>query len=162
MPINSYEQYMTPETGKGKLASYHDEHAETFGAGADIPWGLALKQSPDDPDKVLKYDGAAGSAFVGVAVANHFAGEYRVDDVSTGEITGTAYPTGQPVTVLRRGIIWVEVLEDVIRGKQAVVDNETGDFRQKGSATATVSDTVGVFRTTAQAGNLAQLEINLP
>lgn len=162
MPILSYEQYMTPETGKGKLASYHDEHAETFGAGSDIPWGLALKQSPDDPDKVLKYDGADGSSFVGVAIANHFAGEYRVNEVSTDPITGTFYATGQPVSVLRRGIIWVEVLEDVVRGKQAVVDNATGNFRQEGSATTEVSEAIGVFKTTAQSGNLAQLEINLP
>lgn len=162
MPINSYEQYMTPETGKGKLASYHDEHAETYSASENILWGLAVQSNASDPDKVDVYDGTVTDGFVGVALANHFAGEYRVEDVSTDPITGTAYAAGQPISVLRRGIIWVEVLEDVIRGKQAVVDNETGNFRQKGSATATVSDTVGVFRTTAQAGNLAQLEINLP
>lgn len=162
MPIFSYEQYMAQETGKGKLASYHDEHAETYSASEDIAWGLAVQNNAADPDKIDVYDGTVANGFVGVAIANHFAGEYRVNDVSTDPITGTSYVAGQPVSTLRRGIIWVEVLEDVIKGKQAVVDNTTGNFRQKGSATATVSDAIGVFKTSAQAGNLAQLEINLP
>ncbi|MFT8928521.1 MAG: hypothetical protein ABF969_04210 [Sporolactobacillus sp.] len=162
MPIMSYEQYMVPETGKGKLASYHDEHAETYCASEDILWGLAVQENAADPDKVDVYDGTAADGFVGIALANHFAGEYRVDDVSTDPITGTAYAAGQPVSVLRRGIVWIEVAEDVIKGKQAVIDNATGNFRQKGSATSAVSDVVGVFKTSAQSGNLAQVEINLP
>jgi len=66
------------------------------------------------------------------------------------------------VSFLRRGRIWVEVVEDVTKGNQAVADNATGDFRPSSTATTGISGVVGVFKTSAVAGDLAQLEINLP
>ncbi|UZH06391.1 structural cement protein Gp24 [Heyndrickxia coagulans] len=157
MPILSYEQYMPEELGKGKVASYHDHRADTEAAGAPIDWGVAVQRKADDPEHIVTYDGTG--KFIGVAIANIYA-ETRLPDISQG-VDGH-YEQYDVVPVLRRGIVFVEVLEDVIKGDEAVIDNATGNFRPKGTATTAVSASVGVFKTSASAGNLAQLEVNLP
>ena len=69
------------------------------------------------------------------------------------------------VPILRKGAIWVKVDEDVLAGENAKALS-TGNF---GKATissdpaTTPSDTViGTFKTSASAGSLAVLQINLP
>lgn len=157
MPIMNYDQYMDEVLGKGKIALYPDHRADTGAAAAPIEWGVALQYNPANPNQVKTYDGSG--KFIGVAIANHYA-ETRLSDVSN-DVDGT-YAAGDAVSILRRGVIWVEVLEDVMKGEEAVIDNATGNFRPSDTTTTGVSDVVGVFKTSAAAGGLAQLEINLP
>lgn len=157
MPITNYSQYMDPVTGKGKLALYPDYRSDTEAAAGHIDWGVAV-QLASDTETVQTYNGEG--RFQGVAMANHFA-EYLVSNMSTDEVDGY-YRQGEPVSVMKKGVIWVEVLEDVAKGQNAVADNASGNFRAEGSAIEAVSGVVGVFRTSAQADGFAQLEINLP
>jgi hypothetical protein len=157
MPIMDYREYMTPELGKGKIASYHEGHADTGAAGADIQWGLAVQLSASNPNQVIPYDGTGN--FQGVAMANHYA-ETRLSDVS--QFIDGHYVANDAVSYMRRGIIFVEVEEDVIKGDNAVIDKTTANFRPATTTVTTVSGVIGSFKSSAPAGNLAELEINLP
>lgn len=156
--ITQYDQYMQEPIGKGRVASYHDHRADTGAAVAALAWGRAVQYNSSNPNQVETYNGAAGDV-VGIAISDEVT-EYRVQNISD-EIVGQ-YEKNDPVSFLRRGKIWVEVLEDVTKGDKAVADNATGDFRPSGTATTDVSAVVGAFKTSAVTGDLAQVEINLP
>lgn len=151
MPITNYEQYMSPDLGRGRVASYQDHRGDTGSATGKIEWGKAVQYNAQNPNKVETYDGSGD--FVGIAIANHYSDDY--DSVG-------AYEANDAVSFLRRGIIVVEVLEDVLKGEKAVIDNATGKFRPSDTATPGKSGVIGVFKSTASANGLAQVEINLP
>lgn len=157
MPITDYREYMAEELGKGKVASYHDFRADSGAAAEDIDWGVAVQYNAVNPNKVEVYDGTG--KFKGIAIANHYA-EYRLASVAD-DVDGH-YVTNDAVSFLRRGAIFVEVLEDVIKGEDAVIDNATGNFRPSDTVTVEKSAVIGVFKTSASANGLAQVEINLP
>lgn len=154
--ITNYDQYMQEPTGKGRVALYPEHRADTLAAGGIIEWGTAVQYDATNKNKGVVYN---GGKFVGVAIANHYA-DYRVDNINDA-LVGQYVPK-DAVSVLRKGVIWVEVLEDVEKGDAAVADNATGNFRPGGSDEETVSGVIGEFKTSAVAGGLAQLEINLP
>ncbi|WP_240415019.1 structural cement protein Gp24 [Paenibacillus periandrae] len=153
MPISSYPQYMSEVGGKGTLALYPEHHADTVAASATIPWGKAVQYTATNKNKGEVYAGTR--KVIGVAMANHYA-EYRTT-TTVGE-----YVVGDAVSALRKGCIWVEVLEDVVKGDLAVADNTTGNFRPSTTGTATISAIVGEFKSSALANGLAILELNLP
>jgi len=159
MSITNYSEYMIESTGKGRVAQYPDQRADTLAANETIGWGRAVQYAAANKNRADLYDGASGAKVVGVAIANHFA-EYRSSNVNN-PITGE-YVANDAVSVLRKGLIWVEVLEDVVRGDQAVADNATGDFRPSQTATAGKSAVIGEFKSSASTGGLALLEINMP
>lgn len=152
MPITSYEKYMSEAKAKGKLANYQDYSAETKGAAAAIAYGIAV-QLGGDRETVVPF---AGGTFEGVALAQE-----PHDWVNNAN--DQSYPVNSPVAVVTKGVLWVEVEEDVLTGDTPVVDNTTGNFRPSTTATATVTALPSAkFRSSAAAGGLAQLEINLP
>lgn len=157
MPITDYREYMAEELGKGKIATLNDYIAESGAAAENIDWGVAVQYNAANPNRIETYKGTG--RFAGIAVANHYA-EYRLASVAD-DIDGH-YVANDAVSYLRRGIIFVEVLEDVIKGEDAVIDNATGNFRPSDTATIEKSAVVGVFKTSASANGLAQVEINLP
>lgn len=158
MPITNYSEYMSAPTGKGRVGQYQDQRADTLAANEAIGWGRAVQYAANK-NKADLYDGVAGAKVIGVAIANHYA-EYRSSDVNN-PLVGE-YVANEAVSVLRRGLIWVEVLEDVVKGDQAVADNATGDFRPSQTVTGGKSAVIGEFKTSAVAGGLALLEINMP
>jgi hypothetical protein len=151
--INTYGQYMEPTLGKGRIAEYPDHQADSLAAAETIEWGKGVSYDPANPNRAVTFDGTG--KFVGVAVANHYAVNYAPDQPG-------AYAQFDAISVLRKGRIYVEVLEDVTKGEAAVVDNTTGDFRPGDTATTTISAPVGQFKSSAAAGSYAILEINLP
>lgn len=153
MTIPVGQEYMSSNLGLGKIASYQSHQADTLAAAGDINFGAAVQIASDDPDKGKAYDGSGD--FYGIAIAKHFVPSFEGDKIGK-------YEQYDAVPVLRQGIITVKVEEDVIKGEQAVIDKTTANFRPKGTSTSTVSDVVGVFKTSASGGGLAQLEINLP
>ncbi|MFB6475766.1 hypothetical protein ACFCW7_23180 [Paenibacillus glucanolyticus] len=157
MPITNYDQYMPEVSGKGRIAQYPEQRADTLAAAGAIGWGRAVQYAATNKNRGEVYNGSR--KVVGIAIANHYA-EYRSSNINNS-ITGE-YVANDAVSVLRKGIIWVEVLEDVEKGEPAVADNATGDFRPSDTSTTDKSDVVGVFKSSASAGGLAQLEINLP
>ncbi len=158
MPITNYGQYMDEFPGKGKVATIAEHRADSAAAAAAIEWGLAVQYNATNKEQVEPYDGTG--SFAGVALANHYD-VYRQNTLSGADPEG-AYAQYDAVSVFRKGTIWVQVLEDVEKGEAAVVDDTTANFRPGGTATTTVSEAVGVFKTSAAANGYAQLEINLP
>ncbi|MFC2948541.1 structural cement protein Gp24 [Virgibacillus sediminis] len=152
MPITSYEKYMSEAKSKGKLANYQDYSAITKGAAADVAYGIAV-QLGTDPETVVPF---AGSTPEGIALARE-----QHDWITNAD--DQFYPVNKPVAVVTKGVIWVEVEEDVLSGDTPVVDNATGNFRPSSTATTEVTEMPSAkFRSAAAAGDLAQLEINLP
>ncbi|MFX3616231.1 MAG: hypothetical protein ACE3JK_01705 [Sporolactobacillus sp.] len=148
---------MDPELGLGRVAAMHGIRTESAAAAAAINWGAALQLNADDPNKIEPF--AGGKPFYGIAIESMF-GEFRETDVS--EFPTANYVAQDAVSILRRGRIWVLVLEDVIRGQGAKVDNVTANFRPETTVVAEVSTVVGVFKNNALANHLAEVEINLP
>lgn len=157
MPILDYREYMDPELGLGRVAAMHGIRTESAAAAGDISWGAALQLNADDPNKVEPY--AGGKPFYGIAIESMF-GEFRETDVS--QFPDVHYVAQDAVSILRRGRIWVLVLEDVTKGQGAKVDNATANFRPETTAVVEVSAVVGVFKGNALANHLAEVEINLP
>lgn len=158
MPIMDYGEYMSSELGLGRTAAIHGLRTESAPAAGNINWGAAVQRDTTNANKIAQYDGTG--ALYGVAIASMF-GEFRETDVSNFP-DNIGYVVNDAVSILRRGRIFVLVLEDVQIGQQAVADKTTGNFRPSGTATSTVSGVIGEFKTTTAAGHLAELEINLP
>ncbi|MEK4883471.1 hypothetical protein NST81_01900 [Bacillus sp. FSL W8-0223] len=153
MTIPVGQEYMSPVLGLGKIASYQNYKADTLAASSDINFGAAVQMVSDNPEQCKAYDGSG--EFYGVAIAKHFVPSFEGDKVGK-------YSQFEAVSVLRQGIITVKVEEDVIKGEKAVIDKATANFRPSGTSTTEVSGVVGIFKTSASGGGLAQLEINLP
>ncbi|AKG05529.1 hypothetical protein AAV35_012720 [Salimicrobium jeotgali] len=152
MPITNYGKYLPEATGKGKLANFQDYSANTKAAAEVIPYGVAV-QLGTDPETAVPF---AGGSFEGVALAQ------EVHDW-VNQADDQKYKTQTPVAVVTKGVIWVEVIEDVVASDKPVVDNTTGNFRPDSTATTEVTALPSArFRSSAAAGDLAQLEINLP
>lgn len=150
MPIPIGQQYMNPEVGLGKIASYQDVQADSALVGEELPFGAPVEFS----DGVAKKLTASGD-FYGITIAKEYVPELF------GDKDGK-YDEKEMVPVLRRGTICVQVAEDVVSGEKAVVDTTKGQFVPSDSTSTTISAVVGVFKTTAQAEGLAHVEINLP
>ena len=156
MTIPYPEKYMKPELGIGKLANYQGVQADSLVVGVGgLGFGVGV-QATEDVATTYK-DGQ----FYGISYAKNYVEEIPYGDV---EKVGK-YKEHEMVPILRKGAIWVKVDEDVLAGENAKALS-TGNF---GKATissdpaTTPSDTViGTFKTTASAGNLAVLQINLP
>ncbi|MCU2207832.1 structural cement protein Gp24 [Enterococcus faecalis] len=156
MTIPYPEKYMKPELGVGKLANYQDVQADSLVVGAGgLGFGVGVQVKEDVA--TTYQDGQ----FYGVTYAKNYVEEIPFGDVEKVGI----YKEHEMVPILRKGSIWVKVNEDVLAGENAKVVAEGGFAKATISAdpTATPSDTViGTFKTTASAGGLAILQINLP
>ncbi|KZE64972.1 hypothetical protein AWM68_20890 [Fictibacillus phosphorivorans] len=153
MSITTYDKYMPEAGGPGKLANYQDYSADTKAAGELIPFGSPV-QLDVTGEKVTPVK-AAGAPY-GIALAQ------EVHDWVTNA-NDLLYPLNAPVAVVRKGVIWVEVAEDVITGKTAKVNPANNKFYPGDTATAgTITFPSATFKSKASAGSLAQLEINLP
>ena len=152
MSITDYNKYLPEAESKGKLATFQDYSAATKAAAEEIPYGVAVQLGTDEQVNICN-----GSTPVGVALAQ------KIRDWVDPNADDQKYKTNDPVAVVRKGVIWVKAVEDVTAGDSAKVDNVTGDFRPSDTATTeSVAFPSSAFKTSAVAGELAQLEINLP
>lgn len=146
MPIQRPQEYMPSQLGLGKVAGYQPTHADTVVAGEVINFGQA----------VTVKDGAgvpatASDPVYGIVLAKNYLPDFTADSHATG---GT-YAKGEPVPVLRQGVVSVLASVDVTQYANAAVD-ANGDF-----AIATDAG-IGVFQNDASAGENVNVEINLP
>ncbi|MEH7214774.1 hypothetical protein V7079_22715 [Priestia megaterium] len=153
MAITSYDKYMPAAGGKGKLANYQDYSADTKAAAEDIPYGVAV-QLGTDGETITRVK--AGGKPYGVSLAQEINDwVLKADDQK--------YLRYDPVAAVRKGVIWVQVDEDVVIGDGVVVDPTTSNFRPADTATSgVIAFPSAAFKSSAQAGGLVQLEINLP
>lgn len=128
----------------------------SFTEEAKIPFGYAVGSYAALADgQCAKITTASGLTIVGIAVRSlqvESSFPYDPDEVS-------GYGATSPINVLRKGRIWVPVLAAVVRNTQAYVVSATGQFTTNGSGTAVPGS---VYLTSAAAGGVAQVEVNLP
>lgn len=141
---------MSPAGGPGKLANYQDYSADTYAAKEVIPYGTAVQLNVDGtgitPLKV-------GGTPIGVALARD------IHDYTTNA-DDQKYLVDQPVAVVKRGNIFVTAGGDITNGAAVKVDPATGKFVATGETAIAFSS--AVFRSSATADSLVQIEINLP
>jgi len=134
---------------------YDIENHRTVSAAAEgaIPLGFALVAGTD-PEKQVTLPGVPGQPFRGISI-----GTWDQEQVAgVGQYRDT-----EAVNVMKQGLIWVEVNGNVLIDQSAFFVN-TGVDAGKFRADATDAEAVptGVFRSSANSGELALLEINLP
>ena len=152
MTIQIGQEYMKPEGGIGKLANYQDTQADTAAVGTtSVKFGQAVQVDEDVAGPLT-----AGGNLFGVAIAKDYVAE-----ITAGAKTGT-YKQYEALPVLRKGTIWVEVDEDVKSGQAALANTATGNFLPGTTAIETKTEKIGSFQSTAIAGDVAMLQINLP
>ncbi|EEK8766724.1 hypothetical protein G9477_001807 [Listeria monocytogenes] len=149
MSIPTGQEYMMPELGLGKIASYQRSQVDSAAVKKDINFGQAVQVIDDEASPLTTGD------FYGVAVAKNYVDEYT--DNKAG-----VYKPSEAVPVLRQGTITVIVDEDVKSGEKAVVNTATSNFLPSTTAKTTKTEVIGVFKSTTSSDGLAKLEINLP
>ncbi|EMS6209708.1 hypothetical protein WII02_000038 [Listeria monocytogenes] len=149
MSIPTGQEYMMPELGLGKIASYQRSQVDSAAVKENIRFGQAVQVLDDEASPL-----STGN-FYGVAVAKNDVPEYSSKKEGI-------YKPSEAVPVLRQGTITVIVDEDVKSGEKAVVNTATANFLPSTTALTTKTDAVGVFKSTTAADGLAKLEINLP
>ncbi|ECC2279213.1 hypothetical protein FOK23_11075 [Listeria monocytogenes] len=149
MSIPTGQEYMMPELGLGKIASYQRSQVDSAAVKKDINFGQAVQVIDDEASPLTTGD------FYGVAVAKNYVDEYTDDKAGV-------YKPSEAVPVLRQGTITVIVDEDVKSGEKAVVNTATSNFLPSTTAKTTKTEVMGVFKSTTSRDGLAKLEINLP
>ncbi|AKG88295.1 hypothetical protein AF226_15035 [Listeria monocytogenes] len=149
MSIPTGQEYMMPELGLGKIASYQRSQVDSAAVKKDINFGQAVQVIDEEASPLTTGD------FYGVAVAKNYVDEYTDDKAGV-------YKPSEAVPVLRQGTITVIVDEDVKSGEKAVVNTATSNFLPSTTAKTTKTEVVGVFKSTTSKDGLAKLEINLP
>lgn len=148
----------------GQKAGLDFDHVESFAAEGAVFFGAGVVAGTD-PEKQVEVAGSDTDSFVGISVFTHRQ-EQGFDQSASGgaqSSTGAEYRDGDAVNVLRRGRVYVEVTAEVEAGDAAFVDVETSGEEGKFTDVSTNNlATGGVFRTGADVGELAIVEINLP
>lgn len=150
----TYEQNIN-DSHIGQLEGTRPYVMESYAAEGTVEFGRAV-MAGTDVDKQVKIPTSAGQLFRGVSVST-WATE---QNPNTGD--GTYYAKDS-VNVLRRGVVWVEVLDAVSTDEAAYFYTANGKFTSTNPQDNTVDQVpTGIFRSSADAGGLAKLEINLP
>lgn len=141
---------------EGMTEGTRSDIIESYAAEGVVNFGVALVAGTD-VDTQVKGPAAAGSLFRGISIST-WALEQAGDD--------GFYADTSSVNVMRRGVVWVEVVDDVVTDDSAffVTNGANAGLFTSTSTEDTDTDIVptGIFRTSAAAGELAKLEINLP
>ena len=117
-----------------------DVKSRTVEDAAGIAFGLAVAQGANN--KGVRAVKTGDTKFVGITA---------LDLSSRDDAKFLQYESAQ---ILKKGVIWVEVTEDVKAGDDAAVDLATGKFNKSGAKYPNAR-----FETSAVAGKLAQVEL---
>lgn len=148
MAITEYGKYMPIAGSPGQLANYQEYAADSYPAKEIIPYGAAVQLSADGTGVIpVKTEGSP----IGIALSR------GIHDYTTNA-DDQKYLVGQPVTVVKRGNIFVVAGGDVVNGTAVQVDADTSKF----VASAGIPFAQAVFRSNATVDTLVQIEINLP
>jgi len=130
-------------------------------AAVAINPGLFVCQGATDGVCKLPTSSAEVAKGIGIARSN------IARDPNFPSASGT-YPIGDTVSVIRKGRVWVTVEEAVTPFDPVYVRYDTGTGSQKGAFRASADSSTAAlvtgakYRTTAGAGALVLVEINLP
>ena len=117
-----------------------DIKSRTVEDAAGIAFGLAVAQGAND--KGIRAVKAGDTKFVGITA---------LDLSSRDDAKFVQYESAR---ILKKGVIWVEVTEDVKAGDDVAVDLATGKFNKSGAKYPNAR-----FETSGVAGGLAQIEL---
>ena len=132
-----------PDVGvAGSIATTEnrDIKSRTVEDAAGIAFGLAVAQGVND--KGIRAVKTGDTKFVGITA---------LDLSSRDDAKFVQYESAR---ILKKGVIWVEVTEDVKAGDDVAVDLATGKFNKAGAKYPNAR-----FETSAVAGGLAQVEL---
>ena len=132
-----------PDVGvAGSIATTEnrDIKSRTVEDAAGIAFGLAVAQGAND--KGIRAVKTGDTKFVGITA---------LDLSSRDDSKFLQYESAQ---ILKKGVIWVEVTEDVKAGDDVAVDLTTGKFNKSGAKYPNAR-----FETSGVAGGLAQVEL---
>lgn len=138
-----------------------------------MPFGavVAFKTSSPPSDFAAILPAANNSKLMGIVVQEHdYERTYTLPDGTTaGQLDGTGLTVGTPMTLLRRGCIWVTVQQNVAPGDRLwvsfqanVVFTAAGQCGNADESSNTVigAHQIGQFMSTATAGNVARLRVD--
>ena len=132
-----------PDVGvAGSIATTEnsDIKSRTVEDAAGIAFGLAVAQGAND--KGIRAVKTGDTKFVGITA---------LDLSSRDDAKFVQYESAR---ILKKGVIWVEVTEDVKAGDDVAVDLATGKFNKSGAKYPNAR-----FETSGVAGGLAQVEL---
>ena len=132
-----------PDVGvAGSIATTEnrDIKSRTVEDAAGIAFGLAVAQGAND--KGIRAVKTGDTKFVGITA---------LDLSSRDDAKFVQY---ESACILKKGVIWVEVTEDVKAGDDVAVDLATGKFNKSGAKYPNAR-----FETSGVAGGLAQVEL---
>lgn len=132
-----------PDVGvAGSIATTEnrDIKSRTVEDAAGIAFGLAVAQGAND--KGIRAVKAGDTKFVGITAL----------DLSSRD--DSKFLQYESARILKKGVIWVEVTEDVKAGDDVAVDLATGKFNKAGAKYPNAR-----FETSGVAGGLAQVEL---
>ena len=160
---NGYE-FTLDKAQAGQKAGLDFDHVESFAAEGAVPFGRGVIHGTN-PEKQVAVPADALGTFAGVSVFTHSREQTLNQDASMGEqfSGGAQYRDKDTVSTLRKGRIYVLVTAAVEAGEDAYVDVLTEG--EEGKFTNVDVDnlaTGGVFRSAADEGELAIVEVNLP
>ena len=153
----------------GQKAGLDFDHVESFAAEGAVAFGHGVVAGTDAAKQVAVAS-ADTETFMGVSLFTHKQAQGIDMSASMGDqfSTGAEYRDKDTVNVLRRGRVYVEVTAEVDAGDDAYVDVTSDGEEGKFTDAADDGDgndnlaTGGVFRSGADVGELAIVEINLP
>lgn len=132
-----------PDVGvAGSIATTEnrDIKSRTVEDAAGIAFGLAVAQGAND--KGIRAVKTGDTKFVGITAL----------DLSSRD--DSKFLQYESARILKKGVIWVEVTEDVKAGDDVAVDLATGKFNKAGAKYPNAR-----FETSGVAGGLAQVEL---
>lgn len=132
-----------PDVGvAGSIATTEnrDIKSRTVEDAAGIAFGLAVAQGAND--KGIRAVKAGDTKFVGITAL----------DISSRD--DGKFLQCESARILKKGVIWVEVTENVKAGDDVAVDLATGKFNKSGAKYPNAR-----FETSGVAGGLAQVEL---
>lgn len=139
--------YMDGQLGAGTVATLEDSNVNTVTAGGPIGFGTAVTISNG---KAVQ---AAGAPIYGIALKRTYL---NADHFYQEDIDNDKWAEGEVLGVLRDGTIAVSVSADVDEQESATVD-ANGQFKPAGTS----DSVVGVFLSSANAGETAQLQTRI-
>ncbi len=141
-------QYQDMDTAfAGLKGDIRNDTVESYAASEDIEFGRGVMANTTDPAHVVDVADNAGGVFRGIAL--HIHNEAR------------KYEEKDTVSVLRKGMAWVETGVAVTIDEDAYVDVAIGGIGKFTNVSASNLATGGKFRSTVAAAGLALLEIDL-
>ena len=160
---NGYE-FTLDKAQAGQKAGLDFDHVESFAAEGAVPFGRGVVHGTN-PEKQVAVPADDTGIFAGISVFTHSREQTLNQDATMGEqfSGGAQYRDKDTVSTLRKGRIYVLVTAAVEAGEDAYVDVLTEG--EEGKFTNVDTDnlaTGGVFRSAADEGELAIVEVNLP